>query len=66
MGKIHCRNSLNNIKDNKIIQVTNMLFMPEKNSKKNVKKPSRKMVKRKKKKRPKKMGRILEKRKNNS
>ena len=40
------------------MQVTNMLFMPEKTAKKNVKKPSRKMVKRKKKKRPKKMGRI--------
>lgn len=49
------------LKTIKIMQVTNMLFMPEKTAK-NVKKPSRKMVKRKKKKRPKKMGRIPEKR----
>ena len=38
MDQIHRGNSLNNIKDNRIIQVTNMLFMPKEKAKEAMKK----------------------------
>jgi len=66
MGKIHSRNSLNNIKNNKIIQVTNMLFMPEKTAKKMLKNHHEKWLKEKRKRDQKRWEEYLKNEKNNS